>query len=459
MHIDFLFVIMTPGVEVERYSKVGLHIQEKGYRVAFLCDTAFIKRRLLSKGTEHAFAKGEFCPSSVDQSEIGHLEKQYALSSLRALYQPELKYLGIKDDQRRMVRIAAAHLKAAEGFLDKHSVGCIVAHQGANLLIRSFYYVSKKRGLPFIFVGFSPIKGKTALYFNEYAHWESLDRVIKEKFSQEELKETERYIEDVKRKRETHIASSKNMIRGLQEKAWTWKLSFRQTFSRQSNGLSLPNSFTLGPRLRSYGSKLVRQNIERLCKWYFYDKANLSRDHYLFFPLHFPAESQLTVRAQPYANQEFLIEYIARSLPQGYKLYVKEHPNVLGSFSLSKLRRIRKIGNVVLVNPAINPHDLIAHSKAVVTINSTAGFEALMYFKPVIVFGQVFYRGYGLTFDVDSPYNLDRVIKEALESKMSRDRIVKFITAIRKASYVGNLEEPERLAESIIHKSVKECSA
>ena len=132
---------------------------------------------------------------------------------------------------------------------------------------------------------------------------------------------------------------------------------------------------------------------------------------------------------------------------------VKEHPNVLGTFSLSMLRRIKKIGNVTLVNPVINPHNLIAHSKAVVTINSTAGFEALMYFKPVIVFGQVFYRGYGVTFDVDSLYDLEWVIKRALESEIPKEKIIRFIAAVRKASYDGNLEEPERLAESIITKA------
>jgi capsule polysaccharide modification protein KpsS len=196
--------------------------------------------------------------------------------------------------------------------------------------------------------------------------------------------------------------------------------------------------------------------VERLGKGYFYGKADLAHDNYLFFPLHYYAESQLTVRARPYANQEFLIEYIARSLPQGYKLYVKEHPNVLGTFSLSMLRRIKKISNVVLVNPAINPHDLIANSKAVVTINSTAGFEALMHFKPVIVFGQAFYRGYGVTFDVDSLYDLEWTIKKALGNEVSNEKIIRFVAAVRRVVYDGSLDEPERLAESIIQK-VKEC--
>jgi len=62
-----------------------------------------------------------------------------------------------------------------------------------------------------------------------------------------------------------------------------------------------------------------------------------------------------------------------------------------------------------------------------------------------------------VTFDVGSLYNLDRVIKQALESEISKDAVVKFITAVGKASYSGNLEEPARLAESIMQKS-KECS-
>ncbi|RLA96809.1 MAG: hypothetical protein DRG83_16935 [Deltaproteobacteria bacterium] len=457
MKFDFLFIIMTPGVEVERYFKVASCIQDKGYSVTFLCDTAFIKRRLLSKGAEYVFAKHEFFPASIDESEVYYLEKQYDLPSLRALYLPELRYLQIKDNQHRMVRITAAHLEAAERFLDKHSVGCIVAHQGANLLVRSFYYVSKKRGLPFIFVGFSPIKGKVALYFNEYAHWESLDTALEETFFEQELRETEEYIERVKQRRQTHIFPKKSWTEYLREKIWIFKLTLQQTFLQDTSNFSLPNSYTIGVRVRNYMSKLLRRLITRFSRWYFYDRFDPDNDQYFFFPLHFPAESQLTVRARPYANQEFLIEYIARSLPQGYKLYVKEHPNVLGSFSLSMLRRIKKISNVALINPTVNPHDLIVHSKAVVTINSTAGFEALMYFKPVIVFGQVFYRGYGVTIDVDSLYDLEWVIKKALESKVPKEKIIRFITTVRKASYDGCLKDPERLAESIVKKWSRKC--
>lgn len=451
MDIDFLFIIMTPGVEVDRYFKLASHIQERGYSVAFLCDSNFIKQRILRQGAEYVFAKQECFPPTNNETKIETLEKRYAIPSLRSLYQPELRYLGIREDQQKMTQITVAHLRAAERFLDRHSVGCIVANQGANLLVRSFYYVGKKRSVPFVFVGFSPIKGKMALYCNEYAHWESLDKAVKEDFSPDELREAEEYIESVKRKRETHIFG-RNRIKNIKEKAWVWKLSLQQTFSKESADFNLPNSYAMSARLRSYVPKLTRRNVEQLGKWYFYGKVDLAHDTYLFFPLHYFAESQLTVRAQPYANQEFLIEYIASSLPQGYKLYVKEHPNVLGTFSLGMLRRIKKISNVVLVDPTINPHDLIAHSKAVATINSTAGFEALMHFKPVIVFGQAFYRGYGVTFDVDSLYSLDWLIKKTLESEVAKGEIIRFIAAVRKAVYDGSLNEPECLAESIIRK-------
>jgi hypothetical protein len=455
MQIDFLFIVMTPGVEVEQYFRVGSRIQEKGYRVAFLCDSATIKRNLLGKGAEQVFAKGEFLQFPTSESGVGDLEDEYGLPSLRALYLPELAYLGIKEDQAAMVRIAASHLLGARLFLSSHSVGCIVCNQGANLLVRAFYHVGKTLGVPFIFVGISPIKGKSALYSNEYAHWESLDRAIKEGVSDDELLETSEYVENVKKRRETLIMPGRHATRVLRDRVQIAGFSLRETLSRRSTNLSCPNSYTLRARLRSYGSKRVRQTVGRLAAPWLYGSADLLSDKYIFLPLHLAMESQLTVRAQPYANQEFLVEYVARSLPQGYKLYVKEHPDVLGSFSLRMLRRIGRIGNVVLVRPSTHPHDLIANAAAIATINSTAGFEALLFLKPVIVFGHAFYRGYGATYDVESLYDLDRVIKGALQKTIVKDTMMNVITAIRKASYNGSLDQPEDLAESIVQVWVR----
>lgn len=75
-----------------------------------------------------------------------------------------------------------------------------------------------------------------------------------------------------------------------------------------------------------------------------------------------------------------------------------------------------------------------------------------MYFKPVIVFGHAFYRGYGVTIDVDSLHDLDRVLRKALRAEVPRDKVIRFIAAVRRASYDGNLDDPEHLARSIIRK-------
>ena len=55
-----------------------------------------------------------------------------------------------------------------------------------------------------------------------------------------------------------------------------------------------------------------------------------SNSPYFFFPLHFEPETALDLFAPFFRNQLTLIEYIHQSLPFGYKLVIKEHPNMFG---------------------------------------------------------------------------------------------------------------------------------
>src|SRR5690606_12929500 len=48
-------------------------------------------------------------------------------------------------------------------------------------------------------------------------------------------------------------------------------------------------------------------------------------ERYVLFPIHFQPEASTLVRGPYYLDQASLIEDIAKSLPVGYRLYVKEH--------------------------------------------------------------------------------------------------------------------------------------
>jgi capsule polysaccharide export protein KpsC/LpsZ len=55
----------------------------------------------------------------------------------------------------------------------------------------------------------------------------------------------------------------------------------------------------------------------------------------------------------------------------------------------------------MLVGGGINIHHLISRADRVVTWNSNAGIESLMYNKPVMMLGDAYWRNKDITFDAD----------------------------------------------------------
>ena len=157
--------------------------------------------------------------------------------------------------------------------------------------------------------------------------------------------------------------------------------------------------------ISNFLKKLVRRLLIRLV----IKKADFN-EKYLLFPLHYMDDAQITFR-EPLTNQYQLIYHISRALPSGYYLYVKPHPHYLGTdTSFKELYKISKLGNVKIVPPSLSPINLIQNSQAVITINSTTGFEALIMKHPVITFGHDFYCKNGLTYVIRDINELSKSI-------------------------------------------------
>jgi hypothetical protein len=115
------------------------------------------------------------------------------------------------------------------------------------------------------------------------------------------------------------------------------------------------------------------------------------KEPFFIFPLHYEDDAQITFR-EPFLDQISLIKAISRALPLGYYLYVKPHPHYFGlDIDFKGIIEISKIKNVKILYPTFSTVYLLKYAKGVITINSTAGFESLIFGKPVITFGHDFY--------------------------------------------------------------------
>lgn len=115
------------------------------------------------------------------------------------------------------------------------------------------------------------------------------------------------------------------------------------------------------------------------------------KDSYVYMPLHVIPESTTFVKAPFFVDELNLIIQVAKSLPIGWVLYVKEHQAMVGERSLSFYKKVRRIPNVKLVDfkRYRDPKPWIENSMGVVTISGTAAYEAALFGKRSIVFADV----------------------------------------------------------------------
>lgn len=197
--------------------------------------------------------------------------------------------------------------------------------------------------------------------------------------------------------------------------------------------------------------KLFRRKILNL-----YYSNPVEGEWYIYYPFHVPLDIQLTVRCPEFLNQEALVEYIARCIPMGYKLYIKEHPAAIGGHPISRLRDILKDKNIRLIHPRHNSFHLIKNAACVITINSKVGFEAIMQEKPVVVLGKTFYRGKGVTVDVENISEVADAMIKAIAMTITEKKRQDFLNNAFKWTYPGELYENSHENVDNFYKSLRD---
>jgi hypothetical protein len=122
-----------------------------------------------------------------------------------------------------------------------------------------------------------------------------------------------------------------------------------------------------------------------------YFRPPLEGDKFVFFPFHVEPELSLLLYAPYHTHQSSVAHNVAQSLAWDTTLYAKEHPLAVGTKPLGFYERMKQVNNVRLIYPHVSSRALIAASQGVVTITGTAGVEAMLLNKPVVVLGDVFY--------------------------------------------------------------------
>lgn len=350
-----------------------------------------------------------------------------------------------------MLRILQVKAKAIINFLEKEKpdyiIFSVIGAIGGLLL----HEIAKKKGIKILQLIYMCAKNKL-LTINTYKQTEGVKNLCENynntEPGEQEMQEAKQFLEHFRKNPSTYEAEAGTRIIAM-DRLEHFKFLLPRTFIKSVRYFIkvIYESITKNDgRDYTYISawNYLKDHIKRKLRNLrgandLYDAFESNAD-YAFFPLHLEPETMLLLQAQFCTDQIHVIQQIARSLPVGYLLYVKDHPRMVKYRPRSYYKQLKKIPNVRLINPRYSGFEIIKHSKLVTTITGTAGWEALLMQKPVITFGDVFYNNLSFVKRCDSYEKLPYIVKEQLEDyKYNEKELIRFIAILFTESVNVNL--------------------
>ena len=163
---------------------------------------------------------------------------------------------------------------------------------------------------------------------------------------------------------------------------------------------------------------------------------------FFYFPFHVPNDAALTIRSPEFVDQYALVDYVARIMPVGYTLAIKEHPALIGAIDYERVSKMLNCyNNLVLLDPNTNNYEVLRTAVAVITINSKSGAEALLLGKPVIVLGDAFYKFAPGAIYVDSLSKLPELLNSLFSKtfRAEKNALDHFFQNVWDKTYKGEL--------------------
>jgi hypothetical protein len=197
--------------------------------------------------------------------------------------------------------------------------------------------------------------------------------------------------------------------------------------------------WSLKKRYRLY---LINKNFSR----------TIDDKKFIFFPLITEPERSLLIAAPFHTNLIELATHIVKSLPVGYKLYVKDHATMdtrdWRSFSFYK--EIMNLPNVKMLHHDVHPKNILPKCSMVITVGGTAGFEAAFYQKPTITFVDTTYSSLKSVEILNDTKELPQLIQKQLNAKFDLNDLNNFVSVLEKNSFAFDSAGFDSLAHHIL---------
>jgi hypothetical protein len=164
---------------------------------------------------------------------------------------------------------------------------------------------------------------------------------------------------------------------------------------------------------------------------------------FVYFPLGVDNERTSLINAPFFTNQIEVIRMIAKSMPIGYELYVKETPaqETREWRSISEYKEIMDIPNVQLIHPSVSNDVLLQNCSLVITVAGSSGFDAAFFQKPAIVFSDIIYSVLPSVYRIKEIEKLPKFIKIALETKVNSSDLDRYMVQLEEECFEFDIFE------------------
>jgi len=382
------------------------------------------------------------------------LEKQYGIPNLSSFIYAD-RFFSKEYNYEDALKFLVGHFLFFEKYFKELKPDAYIGPGIAFLSHLVSFHVANKYNIRHL--SLVPIRSNESRFvaFNNYVDsWDSVNRVYEElktrRLALEEKKYAEDYLYSFRQKAEKPIYMKfpRQSLKIRKEFIEEFVIRLKRYYIEGWRKCSKFDYITKNPFWYVWrdGKRIILAKLFRHLN--IFDKA-VENEPFFFFPLHLEPEASTLILAPYYVNQIATIANIAKSIPAGSRLYVKEHISSFGRRPLSYYKAIRRLPNVRLISPFEDSHELIKNALTSIVLSSTVGWEAILYEKPVIVLGNAFYNASGLAHIVKHPDEIPNAIeKYVFNYKADRESLLKFLVALKKGSHPGLFDVPHMHADN-----------
>ncbi len=164
-------------------------------------------------------------------------------------------------------------------------------------------------------------------------------------------------------------------------------------------------------------------------------------ERYVFYALNYAPEHTIDVEAPHFVSTLETVRNIARSLPLGVRLYVKEHPVGIGIRSPAELQAIKDLPGVRLIDPHHDSHALIKGAALAVSLSGTVSLEAALYGKQTAILSDIFIANFSTCRRLRAPWEVgEALVAPPLPHDAEAD--LRYLAWLISNSHVGTVIEP-----------------